>query len=180
MCQKSQTLQSDLNATNRLPWSCPGTRSWQSPRPSPRQTPSSSPRSWCLAALQDSIQQWLEPLAVMSPADGSRMHLKRAGHCGAGVAPHRNGWAVYHRHAPLPITKGLGSFRPLTSMLRSGPLVTLPSTCAYVCKESQLESDTLLHSTTVSKRTEGKRPLCCDERNSIACLSRTANHGRRH
>ena len=31
--------------------------------------------------------------------------------------------------APLPMTKGLGSFNPLTSTLRSGPLVTRPSTC---------------------------------------------------
>ena len=34
------------------------------------------------------------------------------------------------RGIPLPMTKGLGSTRPLWCFtLRSGPLVTLPSTC---------------------------------------------------
>lgn len=121
----------DEYAISCAPWSCPATRSWRSPRPSPPRKPSSSPHSWCPAALH-SIAIACEGLPECVPCDETEGNACALGRQCSGAQA-----GTLPQASPLPMTKGFGSFRPLTSTLRSGPLVARPSTCMHLCNVSK-------------------------------------------
>ena len=62
------------------------------------------------------------------------------------------------------MTKGLGSFNPLTSTLKSGPLVTAPSTCSRQSriKPAVRDAQHRAHDAAQIRATRQRRSCACN------------------